>query len=125
MLALSPQHRIFVATNPVDFRKGIDGLCAVCRQHFGDNPFDGAVYVFRNRSGTTIKVLVYDGQGFWLCTKRLSEGRFKWWPSSEAARAQLSAREVLILLYNGHPERAEMAPDWRRVTSGVEASSAA
>ena len=115
MITLSPQSRIFVATEPVDFRKGIDGLAAVCRQHLGENPLDGTIYVFRNRSGTTLKVLAYDGQGFWLCTKRLSQGRFTWWPKGDAAKAQFSAREVMILLSNGNPGRAQMAPDWRRV----------
>ena len=59
MLQLSPQSRIFVATAPVDFRKGIDGLAAVCRQVLGDNPLEGAVYVFRNRTGTA--KLSHDG----------------------------------------------------------------
>ena len=74
MIQLSPQSRIFLATEPVDFRKGIDGLAAVCRQRLGDNPLEGAVYVFRNRSGTSLKLLLYDGQGYWLCMKRLSTG---------------------------------------------------
>lgn len=69
MLQLTPQSRIFLATEPVDFRKGIDGLTAVCRQALGDNPLEGAVYVFRNRSGSALKILFYDGQGFWLCIK--------------------------------------------------------
>ena len=67
MLQLTPQSRIFLATAPVDFRKGIDGLAAVCRQVLGDNPLEGAVYVFRNRAGTALKLLLYDGQGYWLC----------------------------------------------------------
>jgi transposase len=66
MLQLTPQSRIFVATEPVDFRKGIDGLAAVCRRALGDNPLSGALYVFRNRAGTTLKILCYDGQGYWL-----------------------------------------------------------
>lgn len=75
MLQLTPQSRIFVALAPVDFRNGIDGLAALCRRAFSQNPLDGAIYVFRNRTGTTLKVLYYDGQGYWLCTKRLSAGR--------------------------------------------------
>lgn len=86
MLQLTPQSRIFVATHPVDFRKGIDGLCAVCRQILGENPLTGAVYVFRNRAGTALKLLCYDGQGYWLCMKRLSQGRFTWWPTTTDAR---------------------------------------
>jgi len=115
MLQLTPQSRIFVATAPVDFRKGIDGLGAVCRQILGENPLEGAVYVFRNRSGTALKLLLYDGQGYWSMMKRLSQGRFAWWPNSADARVPLSARELIILLWNGDPERAQMARDWRRV----------
>ena len=83
MVQLTPQSRIFVAIQPVDFRKGIDGLAAVCRQVLNEQPLSGAVFVFRNRSATTLKLLFYDGQGYWLCTKRLSQGRFQWWPRSE------------------------------------------
>jgi transposase len=115
MLQLTPQSRIFVATQPVDFRKGIDGLAAVCRQALGDNPLDGAVYVFRNRAGTALKLLLYDGQGYWIMMKRLSQGRCAWWPNSADTRVPLSARELIILLWNGNPERAQMARDWRRV----------
>jgi transposase len=113
VLQLTPQSRIFLATEPVDFRKGIDGLAAVCRQALGDNPLNGAIYVFRNRSGTTLKILFYDGQGFWLCTKRLSQGRFTWWPRAEGTRSRLAARKLAILLWNGHPQQARMAEDWR------------
>ena len=60
MVQLTPQSRIFLATQPVDFRKGIDGLAAVCRQVLGEQPLSGAVYVFRNRSSTAIKILFYD-----------------------------------------------------------------
>jgi transposase len=115
MLQLTPQSRIFLALEPVDCRKGIDGLAAVCRQALGDNPLDGAVYVFRNRRGTTLKLLAYDGQGFWLCTKRLSQGRFHWWPTAATPSVRLSARELTVLLWNGFPERAQMAPEWRQV----------
>ena len=115
MIQLSPQSRIFLATEPVDFRTGIDGLGAVCRHVLGDNPLEGAIYVFRNRSGTALKLLLYDGQGYWMMMKRLSKGRFSWWPRRPDARVPLSARELIILLWNGHPDRAQMAKDWRRV----------
>ena len=118
MLQLTPQSRIFVATQPVDFRQGIDSLCAVCRQVLGDNPLEGAVYVFRNRTGTALKLLLYDGQGYWRRMKRLSQGRFTWWPTSADARLPLSARALLIVLWNGNPEGAQMAQDWRRLASG-------
>lgn len=115
MLQLTPQSRIFLATEPVDFRKGIDGLGAVCRRVLSDNPLGGAVYVFRNRRGSAIKILFYDGQGFWLCLKRFSQGRLSWWPKTGESRVSLSARELMIVLWNGNPEQAQMAQDWRRV----------
>jgi transposase len=118
MLQLTPQSRIFLATEPVDCRKGIDALVAVCRQRLGDTPLEGAVDVLRNRSGTSLKRLLYDGQGSWSCMKRLSTGRFRGWPTSAATRVPLSARELIVLLWNGGPERAQMAKDWRRGASG-------
>lgn len=115
MLQLTPQSRILLATEPVDFRKGIDGLAAVCRQVLREHPLSGAIFVFRNRAGTALKLLCYDGQGFWLCTKRLSQGRFRWWPQPQDASYPLCARELLVLLWNGHPQQAGMAEDWRKL----------
>ena len=74
MLQLTPQMRIYLAVSPVDFRKGIDGLASVCRRLLDLDPFSGGLFVFRNRKGTALKILVYDGQGFWLCMKRFSKG---------------------------------------------------
>ncbi|MEA1052295.1 IS66 family insertion sequence element accessory protein TnpB [Lamprobacter modestohalophilus] len=115
MIQLSPQSRIFVALEPADFRRGIDGLAALCRQRLAQDPFSGAIFVFRNRRKSALKLLCYDGQGFWLCQKRLSQGRLSWWPTSTQASHRLSARELQILLWNGNPEDAGMAADWRRV----------
>jgi transposase len=84
MLAITPQMRILVAVEAVDFRKGIDSLAESCRQKLDTDPFSGYLFVFRSRRATSIKVLVYDGQGFWLATKRLSKGRFRWWPRMTA-----------------------------------------
>ena len=115
MLQLTPQSRVFLAREPADFRRGIDGLAALCRQRLGEDPMAGSIFVFRNRRGTSLKLLCYDGQGFWLCQKRLSQGRLVWWPSTAQACHRLSARELQILLWNGNPEEAGMADDWRRV----------
>jgi transposase len=112
MPQLTPHRRILLALEPVDCRTGIDGLAALCRQTLSENPLGGAVYVFRNRAGTTLKLLAYDGQGFWLCTKRLSQGRFHWWPTAATPSVSLSARELSILLWNGNPDRAQLAPFW-------------
>ena len=74
MIQITPQMRILVAVEAADFRKGIDGLARLCREALRSDPFSGALFVFRSRSGKAIKVLSYDGQGFWLCQKRLSKG---------------------------------------------------
>ena len=93
MLQLTPQSRVFLAREPADFRRGIDGLAALCRQRLGEDPMAGAIFVFRNRRGTSLKLLCYDGQGFWLCQKRLSQGRLTWWPSTAASQpSALGAR---------------------------------
>ena len=115
MLQLTPQSRVFIAIEPADFRRGIDGLAALCRQRLGEDPFAGAIFVFRNRRGSALKLLCYDGQGFWLCQKRFSQGRLSWWPSSAQASHRLSARALQILLWNGNPEAAALADDWRQV----------
>jgi transposase len=115
MLQLTPQSRIFLALAPVDFRQGIDGLAAVCRRTFAQNPLDGTLYVFHNRTGTTLKILYYDGQGYCLCTKRLSVGRLRWWPRAPGTTVRLAARELQVLLWNGYPDQAAMADDWRQV----------
>jgi len=94
MLQLTPQSGVFLAREPADFRRGIDGLAALCRQRLGEDPMAGAIFVFRNRRGTSLKLLCYDGQGFWLCQKRPSQGRLTWWPSTSAASHRLSAREL-------------------------------
>ena len=114
MITLTPQMRILVAVEPVDFRNGIDGLAGVCRRELREDPLSGCVFVFRNRRGTAVKVLVYDGQGFWLCQKRLSQGRFRWWPESAAdALRELEARELQLVLWNGDPSRGALGPLWQ------------
>src|SRR5262245_57087813 len=116
MLQLTPQSRILLAREPIDFRRGIDGLAAVCRQVLREQPLSGAVLVFRNRTATALKLLMYDGQGFWLCTKRLSQGRFTWWPRTQEDSTRLSARELAIVLWNGNPQQAGMADDWKKLS---------
>ncbi|MEA3638541.1 MAG: IS66 family insertion sequence element accessory protein TnpB [Lamprobacter sp.] len=111
MVQLTPQSRIFVALESADFCRGIDGLAALCRAQLAQDPFSGTIFVFRNRRATALKLLCYDGQGFWLCQKRLSQGRLTWWPTSAQASQQLSARELQILLWNGNPEEAGMTED--------------
>ena len=115
MIQITPQMRILVAVEPADFRKGVDGLARLCRQALQDDPFSGALFVFRNRRRTSLKLLCYDGQGFWLCQKRLSQGRFRFWPNSTKAAKDFQAHELQVLLSAGDPAGTQAPPPWRRV----------
>lgn len=112
MIQVTPQMRILVAVEPVDFRKGIDGLAGICRGVLNTDPFSGCLFVFRNRRGTSLKILLYDGQGFWLCQKRLSKGRFRWWPKEKELLHHLAAHQLQALLWNNDPSRMD-APLWK------------
>jgi transposase len=123
MIQVTPQMRILVAVAPVDFRSGIDGLAQTCRAYLGQDPQSGALFVFRNRRSTALKVLMYDGQGYWLCHKRLSSGRFRHWPTvvdDNVATHALKTHELQLLLWGGDPSLANTAPEWRKIaTSGL------
>ncbi len=77
--------RILVAVQSVDMRRGMDGLAAIIQQSLGELPFDGTAYLFRNRQGHRLKMLVADGQGLWLCQRRLHQGSFVWPKSAETS----------------------------------------
>jgi transposase len=117
VIQITPQMKVLVAVEPVDFRNGIDGLAARCRAVLGCDPFSGTAFVFRNRRATAVKVLIYDTQGFWLCLKRLSAGRFRFWPTSSGERGRaMLAHELQVLLWGGDPEATRAAPPWRSVS---------
>jgi len=116
MLQITPQQTIFVAVQAVDFRRGIDGLAALCRSRLNQDPFSGALFVFTNRQRTSVKIIVYDGQGYWLCQKRFSQGKLAWWPTATHSPShELLASQLQILLYQGSPEGAKIPPDWRKL----------
>ncbi len=120
MIQLVPQLSILLACEPVDFRKGIDSLAALCKARLNQDPSTGALFVFRNRSGTALKLLVYDGQGYWLCLRRFSKGKLRWWPrAADTPLHPLEARQLSVLLYNGLPDRADFAQDWRKIDSAT------
>jgi transposase len=96
MIQISPQMRILACIKPVDFRKGIDGLARICRQVLEADPFSGTVFVFFNRRRTAIKILCYDGQGFWICQKRLSSGRFQGF----SEKSEMDAHQLQALIWN-------------------------
>jgi transposase len=97
--------RVMVATRPVDFRKGADGLAALVRETMGADPFGGAVYVFRAKRADRIKLIFWDGTGMCLYAKRLEDGGFRW-PTVEDGVIRLTAAQLSALLEG---------LDWRRV----------
>ena len=115
VIQIAPQVRILVAIEAIDCRKGIDRIAQLCREKLNADPFSGYLFIFRSRRGTSIRILQFDGQGFWLATKRLSKGRFKWWPAGEEAARVLQAHQAQLLLAAGNPE-TEAAPVWRKVS---------
>lgn len=104
MIHLTADTQIMIAIAPGDFRAGIDGFAARCRQQLKQDPRDGILFVFINRSKTMVRALIYDGTGYWLMTKRLSKGRFKGWPKSSESICPIVARQLRALLTNNDPD---------------------
>lgn len=98
MLNLGGSHRVFLCVQPVDFRKAHDGLCAIVRDRFGDDPFSGDVFVFHNGARDRVKLLVWDRNGFWLLYKRLERGTFPFDVQGEGARVEIAHAQLSMLL---------------------------
>jgi transposase len=117
MIQITPHMRIYLYKGIVDFRKGIDGLVGICRKELNQDPFSGSMYIFSNKSHRTLKILLYDGQGFWMFVKRLSKGRFKWWPQAgkDEQLKKLSVPELHLLIWNGNPQSAIIGENWKKI----------
>ena len=100
MIRLDSSSQIRIASTAQDFRKGIDGFAGLCRNHFNQNPQNGVVYVFINRSKTMVRLLAYEHNGYWLMTQRLSKGKFLAWPQSQHAMTTVMAKQLRQLLRN-------------------------
>jgi transposase len=105
VIGLAGGVRVMVATRPVDFRKGAEGLAALVREEMKSDPFSGAVYVFRAKRADRVKLIYWDGTGLCLFAKRLEDGKFRW-PNIQDSVMRLSAAELAALLEG---------LDWRRV----------
>jgi transposase len=116
MIQVTPNMKVLVAREALDFRTGIDGTAAVCRTVLHDDPLGGKLFVFRNRSRTMIRILVFDGQGYWIMTKRLSAGRFRYWlDAPEGAGDGIDPHQLHVLLAAGDWTRTSPAEYWRKV----------
>ncbi len=105
MIGPSGNIRVLVATKPVDFRKGAEGLAALVRETMRTDPFSGVVYVFRAKRADRVKLIFWDGTGVVLVAKRLENGKFNW-PTIHDGVMRLSAAQLQALLEG---------LDWRRV----------
>lgn len=110
MLHLTQDTKIYLAIEPVDFRKQIDGLIALCRSTLSFDSRSGQLFIFINRSRTMIRVLCYEENGYWLATKRLSQGRYALWPKGGDGRMSqmISAPELKRLLKTGVASRIRL-----------------
>jgi transposase len=116
MLSVTAKHKVYLAVQAVDFRAGIDGLSALCRNKFAQDPFNGHYFIFRNRRASAIKILAYDSQGFCLFQKRLSKGTFRHWPKAPSSVIMLNSTQLQVLLQNGNPAAANTEPPWRLIS---------
>lgn len=117
MLTLPPGARVFVATEFVDGRKGIDGLSALVRSRFGEDPLSGTLFVFFTRRADRVRVLYWDRDGYVLTTKRLEKGRYRLPWCAERRRVVIEAAELLLVLegieLRGATRRSRWAPTVR------------
>lgn len=115
MIQVSASTTTVVMHEPISFRSGIKGTVAIAREVLQQDPMNGAYFVFRSRRGIALRILFYDGSGFWLATKQLSVGTFnKIWPQGSGVSSNILARELGVLIWGGNS--SNVFPDlWRKV----------
>jgi transposase len=114
MFGLGPATRIYLGAESVDMRKGFEGLYGLVRDHLGQDPLSGHLFLFTNRTRTRLKALVWDGSGLWVCAKRLERGRFRW-PAAAGSRSVTMRPEELAMLVNGMDlAQVRPRPNWHR-----------
>ena len=113
MFGLGPATKIYIAVEAIDMRKGFDGLHGLVRDHLGQDPLSGHLFLFTNKPKTRLKALVWDGSGLWVCAKRLEKGRFRW-PDTEEARSVTNRAEKFAMLVNGLDMKQTRQRNWYR-----------
>jgi len=116
MLSFSGNTRVFLAVEPIDGRKGFEGLHSLVSECLQEDVKSGALFVFTNKRRTRLKALYFDGSGLWLLTKRLEKGTFAWPKLAEIGAGKLALRpEALAMLTDGIDLRgAQMRPWYER-----------
>lgn len=117
MIQVPANADVIVMHESISFHNGIDGTAAIARLVLNKEPMGGAIFVFRNKLRHSLRILYYDGGAFWLCTRRLSKGRFSSWPTGDgtAPCSPLLVRELQILLWGGDPTSCVFPDLWRKV----------
>ena len=113
MFGLGPATKIYIATEAVDMRKGFEGLHGLVRDHLGEDPLSGHLFLFTNKTKTRLKALVWDGSGLWVCAKRLEKGCFRW-PEADSVRSVTMRAEELAMLVNGLDWKQTQQRGWYR-----------
>jgi transposase len=116
MFGLSLATKIYLGVEAIDMRKGFDGLFGLVRDHLGQDPLSGHLFLFTNRSHTRLKALVWDGSGLWVCAKRLERGRFHWPQKTDSEMSVTLRPEELAMLLNGlDVAQSKLRKNWFRM----------
>lgn len=119
MITFDSTYTVLVGLDPIDFRAGINRLSSIAQAQFNKDPRERFVFVFRNKRKTDIKLICYDGNGFFLGHKRLSKGKLSWWPRTEGESLSIDSSQLARLLKGVDP-RGGFHPDWTRIENDVE-----
>jgi len=117
MIQIPANANVLIMHEPISFRNGIDGISAMVRRVLEKEPMDGGFFIFRNKARHMLRILYYDGGGYWLCTKRLSKGSFSSWPQGDGTCrcSPLLVRELQILIWGGDPWSCNFPDLFRKV----------
>jgi transposase len=114
MFGLGPATRIYLGVEPIDMRKGFEGLHGLVRDHLGHDPLSGHLFLFTNRTRTRLKALFWDGSGLWVCAKRLERGRFRWPEKTSAHSVSMRPEELAMLVSGMDLKQAAPRRGWLR-----------
>ena len=115
MLQISAANRIYVVHESVSFNLGFRGLIGFCRNVLGVEPMTGEYFVFRSKTKKQVRILAYDGDGWWLATKLFSKGRIQEWISGDERYQQIAARELAVLIWRGSLAQVGFPEFWKRI----------
>jgi transposase len=107
--------RIFVGLEPLDFRNGLNGTAAACRLKIKQNPLDGGLFVFINRSKNMLRLYYFDGHGECAFTKRVVKGRFPWWNDGKIPE-EVVVEHLHLILRGGDPKKIKFPEPWKKLT---------